>query len=143
PDRKAIMEVNASDEVVNVPVPEGKDGQCWSLSPHAHGQLWFFNVPNYLAASPAALLLPRELVKRDNLPVPAKEKLKMTQEQASAFAKLALKGIKKEYPNKPADVLNSEAEVKNPRAIHPAFYGCFDWHSSVHGHWMLVRLLRQ
>src|SRR6516162_8335639 len=60
----------------------------------------------------------------------------------SAFARLALKGIRKEYPNKPADVLNAAAEVQNPKTIHPAFYGCFDWHSSVHGHWMLVRLLR-
>ncbi len=66
----------------------------------------------------------------------------LTQEQASAFAGLALKGIKKEYPNKPGNVLNSDADVKGPRALHPAFYGCFDWHSSVHGHWMLVRLLR-
>jgi hypothetical protein len=73
---------------------------------------------------------------------PAKEVVKMTQEQASSFASLALKGIRKEYPNKPADVLNAEADVKNPRAVHPAFYGCFDWHSSVHGHWMLVHLLR-
>lgn len=66
----------------------------------------------------------------------------MTPTQASAFAKLALKGIAKEYPNKPADVLNSADDVRSPRAVHPAFYGCFDWHSSVHGHWMLVRLLR-
>ncbi|MCI0457664.1 MAG: DUF2891 domain-containing protein [Gemmataceae bacterium] len=66
----------------------------------------------------------------------------MSQEQAALFARLALKGIHKEYPNKPADVLNSEVDVKSPRAMHPAFYGCFDWHSSVHGHWMLVRLLR-
>jgi hypothetical protein len=72
----------------------------------------------------------------------AQEKQPMTREQASAFARLALKGIRKEYPNKPGDVLNAAADVQNPRAIHPAFYGCFDWHSSVHGHWMLVRLLR-
>ena len=76
-------------------------------------------------------------------PAPAaKEPLTMKPEQASAFARLALKGMRKEYPNKPADVLNGEADVKAPRALHPAFYGCFDWHSSVHGHWMLVRLLR-
>src|SRR5262245_43790427 len=68
---------------------------------------------------------------------------KMTQEQASAFARLALKGVRKEYPNKPADVLNSDKDVKATREVHPAFYGCFDWHSSVHGHWMLVRLLRR
>jgi hypothetical protein len=74
---------------------------------------------------------------------PTKEVSKMTPEQASAFVRLALKGLRKEYPNKPADVLNVEADVMSPRAVHPAFYGCFDWHSSVHGHWMLVRLLRQ
>jgi hypothetical protein len=46
------------------------------------------------------------------------------------------------YPNKPEHVLNGEADIEGPRALHPAFYGSFDWHSSVHGHWMLVRLLR-
>jgi hypothetical protein len=73
---------------------------------------------------------------------PNQTSLALTQKQASAFARLALKGIQKEYPNKPGDVLNSAADVKGPRSMHPAFYGCFDWHSSVHGHWMLVRLLR-
>jgi hypothetical protein len=77
-------------------------------------------------------------------PIPADAPpLTLTQEQASAFARLALKGIQREYPNSPAHVLNDAADVKGPRALHPAFYGCFDWHSSVHGHWMLVRLLRQ
>jgi hypothetical protein len=71
-----------------------------------------------------------------------RESLTMTPTQASAFARLALKGLGREYPNKPGDVLNGEADVKSPRAMHPAFYGCYDWHSSVHGHWMLVRLLR-
>src|SRR5690349_19745152 len=68
--------------------------------------------------------------------------LMLTQEQASGFARLALKGIQKEFPNKPGDVLNAALDIKSPRAMHPAFYGCFDWHSSVHGHWMLIRLLR-
>ncbi len=68
--------------------------------------------------------------------------LKLDRKSASAFAALALKGISKEYPNKPGHVMNDEAEVKNPAALHPAFYGCFDWHSAVHGHWMLVRLLK-
>jgi hypothetical protein len=71
----------------------------------------------------------------------AKERLTLNQEQAARFAKLALTGIQKEYPNKPGDVLNSQRDVKSPRSVHPAFYGSFDWHSSVHGHWMLVRLL--
>ncbi len=67
---------------------------------------------------------------------------KLTPTHASAFAKLALTGIQKEYPNKPGTVLNGKLDIKAPRAFHPAFYGSFDWHSSVHGHWMLVRLLR-
>jgi hypothetical protein len=71
-----------------------------------------------------------------------KEPLKLTQEQASSFAKLALKGIQQEYPNKPGTVLNGKHDIRGPRDFHPAFYGSFDWHSSVHGHWMLVRLLR-
>jgi hypothetical protein len=66
----------------------------------------------------------------------------MNQQQASAFARLALKGLRKEFPNKLDHVMNDAAEVRTPQALHPAFYGSFDWHSSVHGHWMLARLLR-
>ena len=66
----------------------------------------------------------------------------LNREHASAFARLALKGLSKEYPNKPEHVLAGPADVKAPLALHPAFYGSYDWHSSVHGHWMLVRLLR-
>jgi len=61
---------------------------------------------------------------------------------ASIFADLALAGITREYPNAPGLVLNNPADLQAPRALHPAFYGCFDWHSAVHGHWMLARLLR-
>jgi hypothetical protein len=67
----------------------------------------------------------------------------LTADQASRFAGLALGCIHKEYPNKLDHVMNDAGEVRGPRELHPAFYGCFDWHSSVHGHWMLVRLLRQ
>jgi Protein of unknown function (DUF2891) len=66
----------------------------------------------------------------------------LTQAQASAFARLALKGVDKEYPNKPEHVMAGPDDAKGPKALHPAFYGCYDWHSSVHGHWMLARLLR-
>lgn len=66
----------------------------------------------------------------------------LTPEQASHFAQLALKCINKEYPNKPEHVLNDKSDVQSTKALHPAFYGCYDWHSSVHGHWMLIRLLR-
>src|SRR5580704_15506835 len=64
------------------------------------------------------------------------------QTQAARFARLALDCVHKEYPNKIAHSLNSDADVQPPRALTPAFYGCYDWHSSVHGHWLLVRLVR-
>ncbi|MCU1267234.1 MAG: hypothetical protein JWM21_3552 [Acidobacteria bacterium] len=60
----------------------------------------------------------------------------------SQFARLVLRCIRREYPNKLDHVLADASQVKNPRALHPAFYGCFDWHSSVHGHWLLAHLLR-
>jgi len=66
----------------------------------------------------------------------------LTQKDASHFAALALKCVNRELPNKPEHVINSPAEVQSPKQLHPAFYGCYDWHSSVHGHWMLVRLLK-
>jgi hypothetical protein len=62
---------------------------------------------------------------------------------ASRFAALALGCVHKEYPNKIAHVLSSDADVAPPRTLTPAFYGCFDWHSAVHGHWLLARLARR
>jgi hypothetical protein len=61
---------------------------------------------------------------------------------AERFARLALTCVHKEYPNKISHSLNSDADVAAPRKLTPAFYGCYDWHSSVHGHWLLVRLVR-
>ncbi len=61
---------------------------------------------------------------------------------AGRFADLALACVHKEYPNKIAHVLASDADAKPPRELTPAFCGCFDWHSAVHGHWLLVRLTR-
>lgn len=58
------------------------------------------------------------------------------------FAEMAMDCIHKPYPNKIAHVLQSDADAKPPRELTPVFYGCFDWHSAVHGHWMLVRLIR-
>jgi hypothetical protein len=61
---------------------------------------------------------------------------------AERFASLALACVHKEYPNKLSHSLNSDADVAPPRKLTPAFYGCYDWHSSVHGHWLLARLVR-
>ena len=58
------------------------------------------------------------------------------------FANLALACVHQEYPNKIAHVMSSDQDVAPPRELTPVFYGCFDWHSSVHGHWLLTRLLR-
>jgi hypothetical protein len=61
---------------------------------------------------------------------------------ADRFANLALACVHKEYPNKISHSLLSDADVAPPRKLTPAFYGCYDWHSSVHGHWLLARLVR-
>jgi hypothetical protein len=61
---------------------------------------------------------------------------------ADRFARLALDCVHREYPNKIAHVMQSDEDVGPPRELTPAFYGCFDWHSAVHGHWLLVRLAR-
>ncbi|RIJ24525.1 DUF2891 domain-containing protein [Henriciella barbarensis] len=57
------------------------------------------------------------------------------------FARLALDCVHREYPNKISHVMQSDDDARAPRELTPAFYGCFDWHSSVHGHWLLVRTL--
>ena len=73
---------------------------------------------------------------------PGQSHLSLTQAEGSHFAQLALKCVSKEYPNKPDHTINDAIDIRSPRVMHPSFYGCYDWHSSVHGHWMLVRLLR-
>lgn len=73
-------------------------------------------------------------------PVPALPAL--IEASASNFAQLALKCVQKTYPNQPGLILAKPEDVKAPEKAHPSFYGCYDWHSSVHGHWMLARVLR-
>jgi hypothetical protein len=62
---------------------------------------------------------------------------------AQQFAGLALACVEREFPYQPAHAIRSPADVHRPHALHPAFYGCYDWHSAVHGHWLLVHLLRR
>jgi hypothetical protein len=62
---------------------------------------------------------------------------------AGKFTRLALKCVRQEYPNKLDHTMNGPQEALGPKALHPAFYGCFDWHSCVHGYWMMARLLRK
>ena len=61
---------------------------------------------------------------------------------AARFAGLALKCLHVEYPNHISHTMDGDADARPPHALNPAFYGCYDWHSDVHGHWLLVRLVR-
>ena len=65
--------------------------------------------------------------------------LYLSRQGASHFASLALNCIQKEFPNKRN---KADSMDLSPQQVHPAFYGCYDWHSSVHGHWMLIRLMK-
>ena len=77
-------------------------------------------------------------------PLPAPNPmLNLTSQQAERLSQLPLKCIGQEYPNKPGNTMGDSSYVLGPREQHPAFYGCFDWHSAVHGHWSLVRLLKK
>ncbi|BFP40953.1 DUF2891 domain-containing protein [Flavobacteriaceae bacterium GF1] len=69
-------------------------------------------------------------------------KIELTLEQANVLATLPLECVEKEYPNKLGHVLGSGDDLGEPKELHPAFYGCFDWHSAVHGHWSMVKLLK-
>ncbi|HET8647268.1 MAG TPA: DUF2891 domain-containing protein [Vicinamibacteria bacterium] len=85
---------------------------------------------------PALTLLAAWLAAAPAPPVP------LDAAQAGRFARLALDCVHREYPNKIAHVLGADGDARPPRELTPAFYGCYDWHSSVHGHWLLARLSR-
>ena len=67
----------------------------------------------------------------------------LTQELASRFARIALGHVRREYPHKLDHVLDGDGDVLPPRVLHPIFHGSFDWHSCVHGYWLLMRVLRR
>ena len=66
----------------------------------------------------------------------------MSADEIGRFTQLAMDCIPQEYPNKLNQVLPDDEFLRAPKTLHPAFYGCYDWHSSVHGHWMLVKALK-
>jgi len=66
----------------------------------------------------------------------------LTSAQAAGFARLALANVEREFPNKLDHVMAGAADIAAPRTLHPAFFGSFDWHSCVHAHWLLARILR-
>ncbi len=69
-------------------------------------------------------------------------RLGLNSEAAIDLARRALTNIAREYPNHPQYLLESDADALPPRVVHPVFFGCFDWHSAVHSHWLLLRLMR-
>ncbi|WP_075341883.1 DUF2891 domain-containing protein [Tenacibaculum agarivorans] len=71
------------------------------------------------------------------------ESLSLNIEQANKLASLPIHCINVEYPNKLNQTIGGTKDLQSPKELHPAFYGCFDWHSSVHGHWSLVSLVKQ
>ncbi|SKB91919.1 Protein of unknown function [Soonwooa buanensis] len=72
------------------------------------------------------------------------QETQLTDALATKLSEMPLKCIEQEYPNKTAHIINSLQEVSlSPKDLHPSFYGCFDWHSSVHGHWMLLKILKE
>ncbi len=81
-------------------------------------------------------------VRQDSEPNVPLEPETFTSDQAAPFVQLALDCAVQEYPNKIAHTMQSDADQGTPFSLHPAFYGCFDWHSSVHGHWLLARFAR-
>ncbi|WP_269784218.1 DUF2891 family protein [Klebsiella variicola] len=64
--------------------------------------------------------------------------MELTQDKADAFARIPLTYLRLEYPNHIMHLLNDDGDVLLPRELHPIFYGCFDWHSAVHGYWLLA-----
>jgi hypothetical protein len=91
-----------------------------------------------MAPRPFPLLLPLSMM--IGLPLPATE---ADEAVAERYARLALACVHREYPNKIAHVLNGDEDARPPRQLTPVFYGCYDWHSSVHGHWLLARFARR
>ena len=82
----------------------------------------------------AFLLVVQSTYAQEELPRP------FPHETVNRLAALALHCVHREYPNKVSHVMQSDEDVLPPRELYPMFYGCYDWHSSVHGHWMLARL---
>src|SRR3954466_7538889 len=66
----------------------------------------------------------------------------LTPALAASFARIALGHVAREYPNKLDHVLDGPADALGPRALHPVFFGSFDWHSCVHGYWLLATVVR-
>jgi hypothetical protein len=95
-----------------------------------------------LVENPVFLICGLAIALLHQYPVAAQEEGVLDSAAVTRFAELALECIHREYPNKISHVLNSAEDAKPPHELTPVFFGCYDWHSAVHGHWLLVRLCR-
>lgn len=96
----------------------------------------------FLATASILLLGCNEKTSEPKVAVNKVVPIQMNLAQANILAGLPLDCVEQEYPNKTGHTLGGEEDLASPRALHPAFYGCFDWHSAVHGHWSMVKLLK-
>lgn len=99
------------------------------------------NLKSFLSIG-LGLFLSSALTAQEKLYGEEQGKYVLTAAGASHLAKLPLKCMQQEFPYKTSVTFSDTTLITKPKNYHPAFYGCFDWHSSVHGHWMLVRLLK-
>ncbi|MEM9929684.1 MAG: DUF2891 family protein, partial [Bacteroidota bacterium] len=102
-------------------------------------QLLFLSLLLYTCTEPASAPQETPVISSPTMTYPTPT-LKL--EEANRLADLPLACIQHEYPNKLGQTVGSAQDLQEPHQLHPAFYGCFDWHSAVHGHWSLVALLR-
>ncbi len=79
----------------------------------------------------------------NNPVIPEYKVISLEKDQAERLAALPLGCVNTEYPNKLGQTIGSKEDLNEPHVLHPAFYGCFDWHSAVHGHWSMVKLLKE
>jgi len=78
----------------------------------------------------------------ESVKVTKEASIKLNASAANNLIELPLACVLQEYPNKLGQVVGNKSDLREPSDLHPSFYGCFDWHSAVHGHWSLVRLLK-
>jgi hypothetical protein len=102
----------------------------------------FFLKINFFAIVILFLWACKDLQKSEVQMVYNHENIEMNKDQASKLIELPLQCVTQEYPNKLNQVIGDSTDLKSPKALHPTFYGCFDWHSAVHGHWSMVELLQ-
>jgi len=74
--------------------------------------------------------------------IPDVDARELTSKEAERLVLLSLECVARQYPNKPSHVLENDMDLATPKALHPSFYGCFDWHSAVHGHWAMAKILK-